>query len=77
MKLIKDFHCETNRHQSYKDHILYDDDIDRTKMRSTASGGIEIVLYDEDEFGNETRHRIIFEKTDLILWDDMKSKKLI
>lgn len=77
MKLLKDYHSEIEPKQSYKDHVLYDDDIDRTQIRSTASGGIEIVLYDEDEFGNETRHRIILEKMDLILLEELKLKKLI
>lgn len=77
MKLLKDFHCEQNRHQSYKDHVLYDDDIDRTQMKTTASGGIEVVLYHEDEYGNETRHRIILERIDLMMLEDMKNKKLL
>lgn len=77
MKLLKDFHCEQNRHQSYKDHVLYDDDLYSINIKSTASGGIEMVMYNEDEFGNEIRYRLILEKTDLMLLEDMKNKKLI
>lgn len=77
MKLLKDFHCEQNRHQSYKDHVLYDDDLYSINIKSTASGGIEMVMYNEDEFGNETRYRIIFDRIDLLLLKELKEKKLL
>lgn len=77
MKLIEDFHNELKRNESFMGKILFDDDIDRTQIRSTADGGIEVVLYREDEFGNETRYRIILERMDMILLRDLQGKKLI
>lgn len=77
MKLIEDFHSEQNRNESFQGRVQFDDDIDRTQIRSTAGGGIEVVLYREDEFGNETRYRIILERTDMILLKDLQDKKLV
>lgn len=77
MKLIEDFHNELNRNESFMGKVLFDDDIDRTQIRSTAAGGVEVVLYREDESGNETRFRIILERMDMILLRDLQDKKLI
>ena len=51
--------------ESCFDATVFDDDLDRAEANTMADGGFEIVVKDEDEFGNETKYRVIFHRTDL------------
>lgn len=77
MKLLCSYLSTQDEKMSFKDRVIFDDDIDHTQIKSTASGGYEIRIFREDEFGNEEMYRVIIEKTDVILLEGLKEKQLI